>query len=88
MGHKGPVQTIQMCRVILASITCILHIIVHILLAFHLFVTCIIQKALENGDINKRDSGAQQEDPSASSSKTAENGSSGKLPLISLLISK
>ena len=37
----------------------------------------IIQKALENGDVNKRDSGAQKDDSTASSSKTAETPTAG-----------
>ena len=39
----------------------------------------IIQKALENGDVNKRDSTSQKDDSTASSSKTAETTTAGKV---------
>ena len=50
------------------------HANLYILLDTDLF---IIQKALENGDVNKRDSGAQKDDSTASSSKTAETPTAG-----------
>ena len=39
----------------------------------------IIQKALENGDVNKRDSSSQKDDSTASSSKTAETPTAGNI---------